>query len=284
MDQPLVQPVMDADLLEQVEIGLLLEGVKRVYGIDFSQYAQASLRRRLRLWLANSPYRSFSEAQGAVLRERACLASLVQGITVNVTEMFRDPRFFLALREQVIPYLKTYPFVKIWHAGCATGEEAYSMAILLHEAGMQGRYRLYATDINEQVLARAREGIYPLKAMQGFTRNYQASGGSASFGDYYTAHYERALLHDQLRENLVFAQHDLMSDTDFGDMHLVLCRNVMIYFRTELKERCLALFDGCLHAGGFLCLGVKESLTGRSQAEAYERFGGVSGIYRKRYG
>lgn len=284
MDQPLVSEAIDADALEQVEMALLLDGVRRVYGIDFGQYAQASLRRRLRLWLASSPYRTFSEAQSAVLRERACLASLVRGITVNVTEMFRDPRFFLALREHVIPYLKTYPFVRIWHAGCATGEEAYSMAILLHEAGMQGRYRLYATDINEQVLERAREGIYPLKAMQGFTRNYQASGGTASFADHYTAHYERALLHAALREHIVFAQHNLMTDTDLGDMHLVLCRNVMIYFKPELKERCVTLFDNCLHAGGFLCLGVKESLSGRRQSGAYEQFGGVVGIYRKRYG
>lgn len=284
MDQPLAPPVPDADAVEQVEMALLLDGVRRVYGMDFTQYAEASLRRRLRLWLASSGYRTFSEAQGVLLRERACLASLVQGITVNVTEMFRDPRFFLALREQVIPYLKTYPFVKIWHAGCATGEEAYSMAILLHEAGMQGRYRLYATDLNEHVLELAREGIYPLKSMQAFTRNYQASGGTGSFADHYTAHYDRALLHAGLRENLVFAHHNLMTDTDIGDMHLVLCRNVMIYFKPELKERCVKLFDNCLHAGGFLCLGVKESLNGRAQADAYERFGGAQGIYRKRYG
>lgn len=274
----------DSPSLEDVEIGLLLRGVQQVYGHDFLGYAQASLRRRMRHWLASSPYTSFSHAQAEVLRDSAAFTSLLQGMTINVTEMFRDPAFFRALREKVVPFLQTYPFVKIWHAGCATGEEAYSMAILLQEAGLAGRYRMYATDINEAVLERAAAGRYPLRAMQGYTHNYHKSGGLASFADYYTADAEHAILAPGLRDHLVFGQHNLVTDTDIGEMHLILCRNVMIYFKPALKERCLALFDGSLLPGGFLCLGVKESLETRSVGSKYEGFAAPLSIYRKRYG
>lgn len=269
------------DEIDKLEIALLLEGLKQAYGVDFSGYAEQSLRRRVLHWLAESPYDSLGQAQSAVLRDGAACASLLQGLTVNVTEMFRDPPLFRALREHVIPFLKTYPFVRIWHAGCASGEEAYSMAILLHEAGLQGRYRLYATDINEAVLERARKGIYSLKAMQDCTRNYHASGGVASFADYYSARYGHAALSPSLREHLVFGHHNLVSDTDLGAMHLVLCRNVMIYFKPALKERCLALFDGCLLPGGFLCLGHNEALEARSVGGRYARFAAGPGLYRK---
>lgn len=267
--------------IEELEMGLLLEGVRRIYGVDFSGYTQGSLRRRLRHWLAESPFDSISHAQASVLRDARVFASLLQGITINVTEMFRDPPLFRAMRDQVIPFLQAHPFVKIWHAGCASGEEAYSMAILLHEAGLQGRYRMYATDINDAVLGRAREGIYPLKAMQSSTRNYHASGGVASFADYYTACYGHAAFSASLREHLVFGHHDLAADTGLDDMHLVLCRNVMIYFKPALKARCLALFDGCLLPGGFLCLGSKEALEGRAIAARYARYPPGPGIYRK---
>ena len=275
---------MDAGELEDVEIRLLLEGLQRVYGYDFRDYAEASIKRRLSHWLAESAFATFSQAQSDLLRDPQLFASLLQGITVNVTEMFRDPAFFKAIREQLVPFLKTYPFVKIWHAGCATGEEAYSMAIVLNEEGMAGRYRMYATDIDEAVLQRAQEGVLPMAEMQGYTRNYQKSGGRASFADYYTARYDRAILSAELKAGIVFAPHNLASDAEFGEMNVVLCRNVMIYFKPALKERCLRLFDASLLAGGFLCLGLKETLDGRETRGAYQELAPGLRIYRKRYG
>jgi len=269
--------------VEDIEIELLLEGLQRVYGYDFRDYAEASIKRRLTHWLAESAFDTFSQAQSQLLREPTLFFSLLQGITVNVTEMFRDPSFFRALREQVIPFLKTYPFVKIWHAGCATGEEAYSMAILLNEEGMAGRYRMYATDIDEAVLARAAEGVMSMAEMQKYTRNYQKAGGKASFADYYTARYERAIISPELRKSIVFAPHNLAVDAEFGEMNMVLCRNVMIYFKPALKERCLRLFDNSLLPGGFLCLGLKETLENRKMGDRYDELLPMTRIYRKRY-
>lgn len=269
--------------VEDIEIQLLLEGVQRVYGYDFRDYAEASIKRRLTHWLSESAFATFSQAQSQLLREPELFFSLLQGITVNVTEMFRDPSFFKTVREQVIPFLKTYPFVKIWHAGCATGEEAYSMAILLEEEGMGGRYRMYATDIDEVVLQKAAEGVMSMNEMQKYTRNYQKAGGKASFADYYTARYERAILSPELRKNIVFAPHNLAVDAEFGEMNMVLCRNVMIYFKPALKERCLRLFDNSLLPGGFLCLGLKESLERRKMGDRYDELAPMTRIYRKRY-
>ena len=273
----------ESDRVEDVEARLLLEGIEQVYGYDFRDYAEASIRRRLAHWLAESRFETLSQAQSSLLRDPKIFLSLLSGLTVNVTEMFRDPAFFKALRSQVIPFLKTYPFVKIWHAGCATGEEAYSMAILLNEEGMAGRYRMYATDIDEAVLATAAEGLVPLSEMQKFTRNYQNSGGTASFADYYTARYGRAILSADLKKSIVFAPHNLTADGEFGEMNLVLCRNVMIYFKQPLKERCLNLFDASLVPGGFLCLGLKESLERRALRASYEELVPRLRIYRKRY-
>jgi chemotaxis protein methyltransferase CheR len=275
---------MKPDEVEDVEIRLLLEGVQQVYGYDFRDYAAASIKRRLTHWLAESEFDTFSQAQARLLRDRDVFESLLRGITVNVTEMFRDPPFFRAVREQVVPFLKTYPFIKIWHAGCATGEEAYSMAILLNEEGMAGRYRIYATDINETVLKKASEGVLPITEMQRFTRNYQKSGGNASFADYYTARYDRAILLAALKKNIVFAPHNLAADGEFGEMNMVLCRNVMIYFKAPLKERCLHLFDSSLLPGGFLCLGLKEALEKKKIWERYEELVPTLRIYQKRYG
>jgi chemotaxis protein methyltransferase CheR len=273
----------DGDV-ENVEIRLLLEGIQQVHGYDFRDYADASMKRRLTHWLAESGFDTFSAAQSRLLRDPRVFESLLRGITVNVTEMFRDPAFFRALRTQVVPFLKTYPFVKIWHAGCATGEEAYSMAILLNEEGMAGHYRMYATDINEAVLQRAAEGIVKLADMQKFTRNYQKSGGIGSFADYYTARYDRAVLSGTLKKDIVFAPHNLAADAEFGEMHVVLCRNTMIYFKPALKERCLRLFDSSLLSGGFLCVGLKETLEGKSIDSRYEEFVPGMRIFRKRYG
>jgi len=274
---------MTPDELTDLEIKLLMEGVYQVYGYDFREYGEASLRRRLIQWLSCSGFATLSLAQSEVLRDHAQFDTLLRGITVNVSEMFRDPAFFKAVREQVVPHLKTYPFVKIWHAGCATGEEAYSMAILLLEEGLKGHFRIYATDINEEVINTARKGIYPLLQMQHFTRNYQHSGGAGSFSDYYTAGYDHAILNPALQENIVFAAHNLAVDADFGEMNLILCRNVMIYFKQPLKERVLGLLDSSLTLGGFLCLGTKESLDHRLICDRYEEIKPRTRIYRKRY-
>lgn len=269
--------------LEELEIRLLLDGIQQVYGYDFREYAPSSIRRRLVHWLAESGFDTFSSAQSQLLRDRGLFENLVRGITVNVTEMFRDPAFFKAVREQVVPFLKTYPFVKIWHAGCATGEEAYSMAILLNEEGMEGRYRMYATDINEAVLHKAEEGVMPLAEMRRFTRNYQKSGGTASFANYYTVRNDHAVFAPALKKDIVFSTHNLASDAAFGEMNVILCRNVMIYFKHSLKERCLELFDSSLAAGGFLCLGLKETLERKSINAAYEELTPHTRIYRKNY-
>ena len=272
-----------ADKVEDVEAELLLEGIQRVYGYDFRDYADASIRRRLSHWLAESSFATLSEAQSQLLRQPQLFLSLLRGITVNVTEMFRDPAFFKGVRQLVVPFLKTYPHVKIWHAGCATGEEAYSMAILLNEEGLAGRYRMYATDIDDEVLAKAAEGVLPLSEMQKYTRNYQKSGGTGSFANYYTARYGRAILSAELKKSIVFAPHNLASDAEFGEMNLVLCRNVMIYFKAALKARCLSLFDSSLLPGGFLCLGLKESLERKILAARYDELQPNLRIYRKRY-
>lgn len=266
-----------------IECDLLLEAVYRVYGYDFRDYAEASIRRRIGNWLAGTAYGTVSEAQGRLLRDRSFFDEFVRGITINVSEMFRDPQFFRCLRSQVVPHLKTYPFVKIWHAGCATGEEVYSMAILLQEEGLGGRYRLYATDIDDEVLRRAKEGIYPLREMRQFTANYQKSGGRGDFADYYTARYDHAIVMPALRANIVFAAHNLSVDADFGEMNMVICRNVLIYFKAQLKERVLSLFDRSLLPGGFLCLGAKETLDRRGIAEQYDEIERGMRIYAKRY-
>lgn len=270
--------------LIDVEIELLLKGIQQIYGYDFQEYADASIKRRLSHWLAESGFDTFSLAQSSLLRDPELFVSLLRGITVNVTEMFRDPAFFKAMREHVVPFLKTYPFVKIWHAGCASGEEAYSMAILLNEEGMADRYRIYATDIDEAVLEKAAEGVLPLSEMQKFTRNYQKGGGTCSFADYYTARYDHAILSSSLKKNIVFSPHNLAADAEFGEMNLILCRNVMIYFKHTLKERCLRLFDSSLIAGGFLCLGLKEVIDKKKWEDIYQEVAPAMRIYRKRYG
>ncbi|GLI39983.1 protein-glutamate O-methyltransferase CheR [Geobacter hydrogenophilus] len=274
---------MDPEELFDIEMRLLLNGVRQVYGHDFTDYSEASIRRRITHWLATSGYGTLSEAQASILRDREAFDSLLRSITVNVSEMFRDPAFFQTLREQVVPHLKTYPFVKIWHAGCASGEEAYSLAILLEEEGLKGRFRMYATDINNEVLQNAQEGIFPLKEMQKYTRNYQLAGGRGTFSDYYLARYEHAIMTKSLRDQIVFASHNLAVDSDFGEMHLILCRNVLIYFKPTLKERVLRLFDTCLIPGGFLCLGLKEALDGRRIAPRYAETVPKMRIYRKSY-
>ncbi len=272
------------DRIRQVEMGLLVDGLRAVHGIDFGGYATASLARRLTQWLAQSGFASFGEATSRLLRDEQLCRQLVQEVTVNVSDMFRDPHFFKALREEVLPHLRTYPHARIWVAGCAGGEEVYSLAILLHEEGLLDQCRIYATDLNEAMIDRAREGVFALRDMQRYTQQYQQAGGSAAFSDYYVAAYQRAKFNRALVRNVVFAAHNLLTDADFSEMQLILCRNVMIYFKPDAKDRVLSVFDACLSPAGFLCLGAKETLD-RSplKASGYRELRPNTRIYRKQY-
>jgi chemotaxis protein methyltransferase CheR len=246
--------------VQAVELELLLEGVYRCYGYDFRGYARSSLRRRLNNVMRSEGLHTLSALQERVLHDRAAWERCLQGISVNVSAMFRDPVFFLTFRRVAIPLLRTYPFIRVWQAGASYGEEAYSLAILLIEEGLYERTLIYATDINEAALRQAREGIYPADQMQRFTQNYIQSGGTASFSDYYTARYDLAILRPSLRQNIVFSQHNLVSDGPFNEFNVVLCRNVLIYFTKPLQEHALSLLHSSLSKFGILGLGSGESL------------------------
>ena len=267
--------------IEDIEISLLLEGIYRRYGYDFRQYAPGSLRRRVRKILDAENLPTVSALQDKLLREAAVMERFLLGLTVHVTSMFRDPPFFRALRETVVPLLKTYPFLRIWNAGCSTGEEVYSIAILLQEEGLYDRVRIYATDMNEAVLKRAKDGIFPLQRMQEYTANYVQAGGKRSFSEYYTAGHEHAIFRPTLRENIVFSLHNLAVDGSFNEFHLILCRNVMIYFNRHLQERVLELFHASLARRGILGLGSKESLKLTPHEKEYEPLFGHEKLYRR---
>lgn len=267
--------------LERIEIELLLEGVFRQYGFDFRSYAYASMRRRLWKRVEAEGLTNLSELQARVLHDSDTMERLLLDLSVNVTAMFRDPNFYAAFRTEVVPILRTYPFIRIWHAGCSTGEEVYSSAILLHEAGLYDRARIYATDINEVVLQQARRGIFPLERMQEYTENYIKAGGTRSFSEYYTAKYDGALFDQKLVSNVVFAQHNLVTDRSFSEFNVIFCRNVLIYFDKELQNRVHALFYDSLVRLGVLCLGSKETLKFSKYEPCYERLGTNEKIYRK---
>jgi chemotaxis protein methyltransferase CheR len=267
--------------LEALEMDLLLEAIHRHYGYDFRSYAPSSLRRRLKKRLEAEGLATFSALQDRVLHDPLAMECLVRDMSVNVTGMFRDPTFFLAFRQQVVPILRTYPFVRIWHAGCASGEEVYAMAILLEEEGLYDRTRLYATDMNAEALDHARGGIYPLARMREYTASYQQAGGTRSFSDYYTASYDAAMFTSRLRDNILFAQHNLATDTSFSEFNVILCRNVLIYFNRSLKERTLHLFGESLAPLGFLCLGRRESLRFTNVENEFEELDPRERIYRR---
>ena len=273
-------PGYDADL-ERTEIELLLEGVFRTYGFDFRSYAYASIRRRLWKRVASEGLRTLSELQGRVLHDRDAMERLLLDLSVNVTSMFRDPPFYQTFRKVVIPLLRTYPFVRLWHAGCSTGEEVYSTAIMLEEAGLYDRSRIYATDINDVVLQQARRGIFPIDRMQEYTENYIRAGGTRSFSEYYTAMYDGALFDQRLVRNVVFAQHNLVTDRSFSEFHVIFCRNVLIYFDKELQNRVHSLFYDSLIRLGVLCLGSKETLKFSKYEACYDRLDTSEKIYRK---
>jgi len=267
--------------LEQLEIELLLEAIHRRYGWDFRLYAPASLRRRLRRRMDGEGVATVSALQERLLHDPAAMERLLLDLSINVTSMFRDPGFFLALRERVVPLLRTYPFARAWVAGCSTGEEVYSLAILLREAGLAERVRIYATDMNQAVLDRARLGVFPLDKMQEYTQNYLRAGGERPFSDYYVARYDGAQFDRTLVDGVVFAQHNLVSDSAFNEFHLILCRNVMIYFDKPLQDHVHRLFHGSLATFGVLALGQKESIRFSPHESDYEVLDATEKLYRK---
>ena len=267
--------------IEQIELDLLLEGIFQRYGYDFRSYSRASLERRVRQFRSSKGFDSLSDIISPVLREESFFAELAQYLSISVTEMFRDPLVYRALREHVVPLLRTYPHIKVWHAGCATGEEVYSLAILLVEEGLYDRATIYGTDFNDAVLEQAREGIFPANRVQEFTRCYQEAGGTASFSEYYHAKYDAAVMNAPLKQRLTFSNHNLTTDGVFGDMHLVLCRNVMIYFNNDLQDRVLGLFTESLVHGGFLCLGTKEDLQFSAVASSFQPVDREARIFKK---
>ncbi|MBF0257720.1 MAG: protein-glutamate O-methyltransferase CheR [Desulfamplus sp.] len=267
---------------EDIEIRLILEAVRLVHGYDFTDYAEASMKRRLRKNLDESGLEKFSEMIPLIVHDNNFFRRFLRNISVNFTEMFRDPEFFLALRQMVIPYLKTYPFVKIWAAGISTGEEVYSLAILLQEEGIYNNCIIYATDFNDNVLETARKGIYSASDMKLNTANYQKSGGKESFALYYHADYDSVIFDSSLKKNIVFANHNLVTDGVFGEMNMVICRNVLIYFNKKLQNHVLELFNQSLRQNGFLCLGTKESLEFSTSAPLYSAVDKAVRIFKKK--
>jgi len=265
-----------------IEIDLILEAIYHKYGYDFRNYSKAHVKRRLLNRLTTSNLKSISEMQHKVLHEPEFFEVLLRDLSINVTEMFRDPGFYLALRKEVIPVLKTYPFIKIWHAGCSTGEEVYSFAVLLKEEGLYDRSQIYATDFNRNVLDIAKKGIYPIDRIKEFTANYQASGGKQSFSDYYMANYNSVIYDQSLKKNLVFAEHNLVTDSVFAEVNLIICRNVLIYFNKELQNRVINLFYDSLINGGYLGLGSKETIQFTKKSDSFEVINKNEKIYKKK--
>ncbi len=265
-----------------LEIELILQAIFNKYGYDFRNYSKAHVKRRLLNRLHASKLKSISEMQHKVLYEPDYFETLLRDLSINVTEMFRDPGFYLALRKEVIPILKTYPFFKVWHAGCSTGEEVYSFAVLLMEEGIYDRAQIYATDFNHDVLDIAKKGIYPIERIKEYTANYQAAGGTQSFSDYYMANYDSVIYDQSLKKNLVFAEHNLVTDSVFAEVNLIICRNVLIYFNKELQNRVISLFYESLINGGYLGLGSKETLQFTNKYEKFAVVNNDEKIYKKK--
>lgn len=267
----------------ELEISLLLEAIFQKYGYDFRQYSEAHIRRRIMNRMAMSGLADVSQMQSKVMNDESFASQLLQDLSITVTEMFRDPGFYKSLREKVLPILKTYPFIKIWHAGCATGDEAYSMAIILHEEGLYDRSTIYATDFNQQALNKAKAGIFPNSKMKEYTANYQLSGGKESFSNYYTSDYDNVIMNQSLKKNIVWANHNLVTDSVFAEVHMILCRNVLIYFDKDLQNKVQKLFYNSLINGGILCLGSKEGLRFTDFHESYTELDKKQRIFKKKY-
>jgi len=266
----------------ELEISLLLEAIYQKYGYDFRQYSKAHINRRIRNRMALSGLEDVSQIQSKVLKDETFAHEFLQDLSITVTEMFRDEDFYKSLRQNVIPILRTYPFIKIWHAGCATGEEAYSMAIILQEEGLYERTTIYATDFNQHALNRAKEGIFSNSMMREYTSNYQLSGGKEPFSSYYTSSHDNIIMNQSLKKNIVWANHNLVTDSVFAEVHLILCRNVLIYFDNTLQNKVQKLFYESLIKGGILCLGTKEGLRFTDFFEKYTELDKKQRIFKKK--
>lgn len=266
---------------ETIEIQLLLEAIYLKYGYDFRNYAKASLNRRLAQRLKLSGLDNYCQLTHRILYDERFIETLIHDLSINVTEMFRDPHFYKVLRHEIIPLLATWPSLKIWVAGCSTGEEIYSLAILFKEEDLFQRTRFYATDFNETVLHKAQKGIYPVQRIQHYTANYQQSGGTGSLSDYYTAHYGSVLMDPALKANILFATHNLATDKSFNEMQFISCRNVLIYFDKKLQRRVLQVFYDSLCHGGLLALGDTECLVKSEYLDKFEEISAAEKIYRK---
>lgn len=276
------EPPPVADETEELELKLLLEAIFRKYHYDFRGYAMASLKRRLSQARERFGCPTLSSLQDRVLHDPTLLTELLSFLTVQVSELFRDPQYFLALRQLVVPHLKTYPSLKVWVAGCSAGEELYSLAILFREEGLEERTLFYGTDINPVALEKAEAGVYEMERMPLFTENHRLAGGKSSLSDYYTAAYGAAVLDKSLRRRAVFSDHSLVTDAVFAEVQLVSCRNVLIYFDREFQDRAIGLFKDSLSRKGFLGLGAKESLRFSAHADAFGELAAGERIYQKR--
>ena len=264
------------------EIDLLLKVIFETYGYDFTQYSRAHVQRRINNRMMMSDI-NISELRHLVLTNVEFAAQLLQDLSITVTEMFRDPAFYRSLREHVIPILKTYPYIKIWHAGCSSGEEAYSMAVLLTEEGLYDRCTIYATDFNQQALDKARAGIFSHELIKEYTLNYQHAGGNESFSGYYTSDSQKVIMNQKLKKNIVWANHNLVTDGIFAEVHLILCRNVLIYFNRDLQNKVQKLFFDSLVNGGILCLGSKESIALTDVNNLYTEIDKKHRIFKRKY-
>ncbi len=270
------------NLVQNIETEALLNAIYQRYGYDFRDYNKAHVKRRILHRVAHTGVKSISQLMHMVLHEDHFFDLILRDLSINVTEMYRDPSFYAVMRKEVVPILKTYPYLKVWHAGCATGEEVYSFAILLKEEGLYDRTQLYATDFNPLVLDTAKKGIYPISRIKDYTTNYQMSGGINSFSDYYVARYDSVILDQSLKKNIVFAEHNLVTDSVFAETNLIICRNVLIYFNKELQNRVVKLFTDSLVKGGYLGLGSKENLMFTEVFDQYQVVDGKEKVYKKK--
>lgn len=273
---------MKKEEINSEELLDVLDVVKNYHGYDFFEYSKASLLRRVGKFMEDNKLDSIYDLKSKLINEPNYFQHFLQTVTVNVTEVFRDPSFYKAVREKVVPILASYPKFNIWHAGCSTGEEVFSMCILLHEAGLLNRARVYATDINPSNIEKAMTGIVPLKFMKDYTSNYQKASGEHDFADYYTAKYDHVLINKELRKNIVFSQHNLVTDAAFNEFQFICCRNVLIYFNKDLQQRAIDLFDASLSRLGILALGLKESLLVTDKQGKFEALDKVNKIFRRK--
>ena len=264
--------MIELDIVKNDDMEMLLKDISHLYGYDFTQYSKASLKRRLNRICMLDKFTSFAELRYRLIHDGAYLSRFIEEITVNVTEMFRDPHFYATLRHHILPVLRTYPFIRIWVAGCSTGEEAYSLAILLKETDLFDKTLIYATDINPSVLEKASKGIFPLNQMKQYSRNYILSGGKRDFSSYYMSMYDVVKFNSDLNSKMIFSTHNLVSDSSFNEFQLILCRNVLIYFDKDLQNKVFKLFDDSLQPFGFLALGAKETLRFSNVEHRYKQW------------